>query len=202
MSLQKSNKLWTIFGIAAVAVVGLLWILRPLDKAAANPSAISQPGQNQLSTASATSSPTFRTPGTATTTLTLDAINRTSTTSVRVTPSNPVGSIAVNEAFLAVQMIGSSTVSLLDIGWEHSQDGLDFYRDYASSTSRLAYASTTPSGQPFNSFPTFPGTGNINNLFLLEVPKIPARYVRAVLTVPIGSLNSTSWAQFITKQER
>jgi len=198
---QKKIGYW-VFVLAGFAVGLAFYWLNPLERAAANPVSISQPGQNQLSTSSATSTPSFKTPGTATTTLTLDVINRTSTTSVRITPTDASGSIAINEAHLAVQIVGSSTASLLDIIWEYSQDGIDFYRDYASSTTRIAYASTTPSGQPFNSFPAYPGTGNISNLFLLQVPKIPARYVRAVMVVPIGSLNSTSWAQFITKVER
>lgn len=186
-------------------VVGLLYLLGPIDKAAANPSTISQPGVSKLSTASASSTPTFMTPGTATSTLTLDTINGYATTTLTPLVSDGVtNAVAVDQAWLAVQMTGSSTASNLRIDWEYSNDGIDFYRDNATSTV-LGYASSTPrgiGGQSESQLPKYKQTGVVTQGTLLEVPKIPARYLRAVLSVPAGSLNSTNWAQFFTRQQR
>ena len=204
---MKKTNIYGLYLIGMLAVLsGLLYLLNPFEKAAANPSTISQPGVDKLATASASSTPTFMRAGTATSTLTLDTINGYATTTLTPLVSDGItNAIAINEAFLAVQMTGSSSVnSLVRVNWEYSNDGIDFYRDNATSTV-LTYSSSTPNGiggQAFTSLPQHRSTGNITQGFLLAVPSIPSRYVRAVLTVPIGSLNSTNWAQYFTRQQR
>lgn len=199
---RNKKILWSLFVMSGVAAfVGLFLAFD--NRAAANPSTISPSSQTKYSTTNASSTPTFMTAGTATSTLTLDQINKVSTTSLVMKPlSDAAGLVGVDQAYLALQITGSSSAnSLVDIKWEYSNDGIDFYRDNATST-RIAYASTTPSGQSFGETPKHRQTGNVTNNVLIAVPAVPARYVRAVITVPIGSLNSTNWAQFITREQR
>jgi hypothetical protein len=203
--MSRNKKIaYSLFAIVGVIVFASLFLMFD-NKAAANPSTVSN-NRSNMGTSSASSTPTFMTPGTATSTLTLDAINGFATTTL--TPLTSVGesnATAVDQAWLAVQITGSSSVSsFVDINWEYSQDGKDFYRDNATST-RLAYASTTArgvGGQSVGNLPQYKATGNLTNMIFVEVPKIPARYVRAVMTVPAGSLNSTNWAQYLTRQQR
>ena len=198
---------WIAFGLIGAVVFCLLYLLNPIEKSAANPSTISQPGVSKLSTSSASSSPAFMRPGLATSTLTLDTINQVSTTTLNITPTDAAGFVGVDQTFLAVQITGSSSVnSLLQVNWEFSNDGIDFYSNKISDTSSttLRYSTTTQNlgGVGFSALPQYLNTGNPTNGFLVDVPVVPARYVRAVLSVPIGSLNSTNWAQFITRQEK
>lgn|SRR3990167_7475312 len=205
--MSRTQKIFfAVFLVAGLLFGGYTFFLLS-QKAAANPSAVGQSGQGVLSTSSATGTPQFMTPGAATSTLTLDQINKVSTTSLRITRTDSIGQIGYDQSWLALQMTGSSSVSsFLDLTWEYSNDGVDFYRDIATSTNqRFAYSSTTPNGiggQSVGNLPKYQGTGNITNAFLVEVPKLPARYIRAVLTVPAGSLNSTNWGQYFTRQER
>ena len=202
--LAIKNILVILSGIL-VSLGALVFLLNnpPVEKAAGNPSTISRPGVEVYSTGSATGTPSFITAGTGTSTLTLDTINQISTTTQQFLARGTVtNAVALNEAWLALQFTGSSTASRVKIDWEYSNDGIDFYQDNATSTT-LSYASSTAlSGLGVSEQPTLTSTGNIVNKRLIEVPKIPARFIRAVISVPIGFSNMSTWAQFIVRQQR
>ena len=207
---DKTKKIMSwAFGGGVLLMLGLLYLLNPIDKAAANPSTISLAGQNRFSTASATGTPAFMTPGTATTTLTFDTINKISTTTLALTVEGEQNATAVDNSFLALQMTGSSSLtSTLRVDFEYSNDGIDFYKDFLlgySTTTLVRYSSSTPlgiGGQSQGDIPNYRQTSAKTFGILIKVPDVPARYIRAVLSVPIGAGNSTNWAQFITKQQR
>lgn len=153
----------------------------------------------------ATTSPVFMTAGTATSTYYYDA---------------GVGNnFAADNASFLVQFTGSSTpLSTLNIQFEYSQGAAgfncavtpgacDWYKDSllvggistttqaaglaVSNSYLLPMASTTLNGVAGNSART-------NRI--INVP-MPTRYVRAVLTLPIGSQNGAAWGEFVGKKQ-
>lgn len=138
--------------------------------------------------------------------------NFTATTSIAylrfgigtTTPTFDTGCAAAGSAdssVLAIQLTGSSTATTLNINFEYSQDGIDWYGGPATTTTSatvlattysLAFASTTFAGAV--------GTGNGIIYRLIAVPT-PMRYVRAVETLPSGSTNGAVWAEFIAKRQ-
>lgn len=149
-------------------------------------------------TATATSSPTFMTAGTATTTLACNI--QTGTTQ------------AFNNGYLLVQFTGSSTASKINIAFEHSTvEGIDWYADETigeaqqngiSTTTRtvdvsqpnvysLSFASTTVGGT---------GTTTATNFKVFNF-NAPINRVRAIITMPAGSQNGAVWAQIVGKRE-
>lgn len=150
------------------------------------------------STASATSTLTYLTAGTATTTLVYDSYKY-----------NGTGEINGKQTFtLGVQFTGSSTASALAWRYEYSnngncegdEDACDWYlgnintNENATSTfyslyqtHNLIHASSTM-GTMTNA------QDRMENIF--EVP-IMARYVRAVFYVPVGRGNGAFWAEAI-----
>lgn len=159
-------------------------------------------------TAAATSTVTFMTAGTATTTLYQPAYNN----------GNSMG---INSATLKVQFTGSSTASSLNIAFEYADDSsgtncvttpasCDWYKDslfgsgavVSTTTSAVGIGTTNVYSLPFSSS-TLSGAGGISSRTnrLINV-QTPAQYVRAVITMPVGSLNGAVWAQFIPSKER
>lgn len=144
-------------------------------------------------TASATTTVIYMTPGRATTTLAFD--------------TQEDGGFSADSAILAFQQAGSSTASLLDIDIEYSQDGRDWYRSGLSER-----ATTTPDvnvgpvqgfrSQFASSTDAYGAVSDANSAISMRAITIsvPARYVRAIFTVPIGSTNSAIWAQFVAKR--
>lgn len=180
-----------------IAVFGMFYTVK------ANPSYFIR--QNGPANAiSATSSVSYMTPGLATTTYYLDSGVGTAGSADRAT--------------LLVQFIGSSSpLSILNISYEYSQGGqgvdctvatstCDWYQDntvpIASTTQSIGniqtktwtFASTTQ-GQQFGV-----GTNGNRTLKAMDVPT-PTRYVRAILSVPTGSLNGAVWAEFVAKRQ-
>lgn len=165
-----------------------------------------------VQSASATTTLTYMTAGTATTTLVFDTYNA----------SSGVFTPTLSDALL-IQFTGSSTGSLLKINLEYSHGyngvecvsnptGCDWYEDPAPSGS--GYATTT---KPFDlgqvnqfslayasSTPTLGGIGatSINPAKRILSVKSPTRYVRAIFTLPVGSTNGAIWAQFVPLKER
>jgi hypothetical protein len=182
------NKKYLItIGIALVIIAGIgLSFTRPAD---ANPVS-STCGESS----SATSSPNYMTPGTGTTTITC-----------LVQPPNASGAV---EAFVAINRTASSTASDIKIDIEYSMDGVNWYSnntsDLGTTTPQIALAPTQSFILRFASS-TLPGGGQIpvpNNrearIFKIATP---TKYVRAVISVPIGSLNSGVYASIITRKD-
>src|SRR3990167_3178502 len=216
---RNQKAFWGLSAFLAVAFFATLFYLTP-ERAAANPSTVSRGSNANLSTNSATSTPTYMTPGTATSTLTLDAVNGTATTSLTIdTTAGVDNAVAVNSAVLLVNYVGSSSAnSYLKVDFEFSNDGVHFYQDFlnATSTSGLAnaltadnrdahifrYASSTSlSGKLIADLPNLLANYPANT-YAISVPDIPTRYIRAVFTTPLTSYNGAVWARFVTRQER
>lgn len=156
-------------------------------------------------TATATSSPVYMTPGTATTTEYFDAGIGTSQ--------------ALNKAKLLVQFAGTSTASRLkiDLEYSHGVAGVNCTSDptacdwYSNNMSgQDAAVSTTTEAMVFNgaSFSfnfssTSPGGagGNATTNKRIFSVDTPVRYVRAVASMPIGSFNGAVWMRFVGERE-
>ena len=155
-------------------------------------------------TAVATSTLTFITPGLATTTLTQQAY----------VAGNPTG---INAATLLVQLTGSSTLSIINIAFEYADAtsgtncqttpaSCDWYRDslIGSETGIISTSTNTINASQTNSYsltfastsPGGAGGANSRTTRILNV-QTPSQYVRAIITVPIGALNSAVWAKWL-----
>lgn len=190
--------------LAAIALVGSALIANP---AWANPTGWGTTAQS----ASATTSPSFMTPGTATTTVVYDSFQ------INGTNQSQGGSsaFATDEAVLLVQMTASSTFTQMNISFEYSNDRVDWYQDNllampaqeATTTPTRSIASANSVVWRYAS--STPGQGVVsatNNLDMkaLTVPT-PTRYVRAIFTLATTSGafidNGAVWAQFVPKKE-
>lgn len=146
-----------------------------------------------VETSSATTSPTFMTPGTATTTLTYDTFANGTT-------------YAPTKAYLLVQLVASTTDTVLNIDFEHSQDGAEWWQDHlvtpATTTGQTVvgtpnstswtFASSSENGQPVGAT-----SDRVTKMFTMPVP---LRHARAVFTVTGG--NATVWAQIVPVKEQ
>lgn len=180
-----------VISIITVAIILFVGGYISIQKVKANP--IFAPITVQ--TATATSSLIYMTPGTATTTLTLD------------TYSSGNSRLAMN-ATLLVQFVGTSTASILNIFPQYSQDGIDWYQDggslinnFATTTKPFDIGQVGPFNYTFSSTsPSFVAGNNTTSTRAVRV-NTPTRYVRAVFTLPIGSANGAIWAQFVPTKE-
>lgn len=173
--------------IASLAIVVALVGIYIINNAQANASAF-------ITKASATATTTlsYMTPGTATSTLSFDALSGPSQT-------------AFDSANLNICYNASSTASVLNTALEYSPDGTTWFQNNLNalaSTSPLAtiqsaqsfawpFASSTIGGQP-----VVPLLGYVCKT--VEV-RTPQRYVRAVFS--ITGANAGIWAQFVGKRE-
>src|SRR3990167_1756645 len=110
--------------IAFVLVLGVASLAFFSNRADANPSQIST-----KSTSSASTTPSFMTPGAATTTLSFD--------------TQEDGALSVDSAVLGINFSGSSTVAVLNVDIEYSQNGSSWYRD--NTLFENGESTTTPS---------------------------------------------------------
>lgn len=187
---MKKNRMRPIFAILAMAVSGALTFAGGAPAAHANQSTFCIGD----ATAPATTSPTYMTPGTATTTLT----DNTCQDSV----------VPYDSKSLLVQLTASSTGTTLNFGVEYSQDGIDWYAD---NTPSLATTSPTYSAQRANSYSwtfasTTPGGGAVpasNNIALkIFNVDVHARYTRVFFSLPPGSTNGAVWARWIGMRQQ
>lgn len=132
------------------------------------------------STASATSSVTYMTPGTATTTLTFDSY----ASSIN---------LGQNDVTLLVQATGSSTSAIINTSIEYSQDGIDWYQNNLSPLATTTQ--TLPIATP-NSYTWTLTTARQGKAILLEAP---VRYVRATFTNT--GANASFWASFQPRRD-
>lgn len=171
--------------------------------ALANPSYFATPS----STATATSTLTYMTPGTATTTLYYDAYEDAS-------------NAKSDSAVLALQLTGSSTISVWNISYEYALNNgvynckstptaCDWYSDTLFGTGMMV--STTTQAVNLNirnsltvnfASTTVGGKAGISTRTtrLINVPT-PTRFTRVVITMPAGSLNGAVWASIQPSKE-
>ena len=146
------------------------------------------------STATATTTLIYMTPGTATTTLVYDAYKFDGTSEVN-------GSLFFN---LAIQLKASSTATVLVTKFEFSNDGVDWYENnlntYAAGAIAIVvpnsytwtYASTTVGGAAI-------GASEDRGTKIISVP-VPTRYVRAVFSLTGAS--GGIWAEALGIKQR
>ena len=188
---KKFIKLVTAtLSIAIIAVVVCVNVVK------ANPIFFSTP----ISTATATTSPTWITAGTATTTLTYDSFlpNGSATT-------------GAYQAALLYQLVATSTLPAMNINFEFSDDGIDWYQNGGTATFTFATSS-----KPYdlsqvlqfrhNFASSTAGLGAITptsaTTTRIVVFPTPLRFSRAIFTVPTGSGQVAVWARIVPIKER
>lgn len=144
----------------------------------------------------ATSTLAYMTPGTATSTLVYDSYEQLGTNQ----PNQ--GNITIpNTVALAIQGVGSSTASIVNLACEYSDDGIDWYQNEmfpattsdpvlitAPNTFTFTNASSTIGGVAFNGFKK-----------IITCP-LPTRFVRAVASVTGDK--AAIWDTFIPSKQR
>jgi len=178
--------------IALVVATLVLSMVIGIKSASANPLYFA----DTSSTATATNTPTFMSAGTATTTLYYDAYGDFSN--------------AADTAALLLMLTGSSTNTLLNVQLEYAPNNgtynckltptaCDWYSHSVfdtpmSTTSPTIALNSITYTVPFAST-TQGGAGGISarTTRVLRIPTI-TRFVRAVLTLPVGSTNGAVWA--------
>lgn len=148
-----------------------------------------------------TSTPTFMTPGTATTTLAIDTAP---------------GGYALDSLTLLVQQTASSTNSIANIDFEFADDisgipcdtnqnACDWYSNDIFTQGTSSPSTLIQQTMSFNYASSSQGKllGTINSTRSLTAISIasPTRYIRAIFTVPIGAKNTSVWAEFIGKKQ-
>jgi len=162
----------SIFSVALVLLVAGVGIF----VAHANPSFF-MPIQ---STAAATSTVSQIIPGTATTTLVFDSMLN----------GRPY---AADSAVLLLQVTASSTSSVVNVAYQYSYNGADWYSDNLF----MATTTATMSATTVNSY-TWTLASTATTSKALSAP-VPVRYTRAVISA--SGANSFIWAAFAPKQE-
>jgi hypothetical protein len=157
-------------------------------------------------TATATSTLTFMTPGTATTTLYFDS-------------SVGAPGKAVDKAVLLTQLTASSTNTKLNIGVEYSNGvagtdctlvptACDWYADEqqnsVTATTSQAYQIGTPITYSWTYASTTQGGAAVGNsnigLKVITLP-MPTRYTRVFYSLGIGGTNGAVWGQIIPQRQ-
>jgi len=153
----------------------------------------------------ATTSPAYMTPGTATTTKYFD--------------TGSSNNFATDNAVFALQFTGSSTDSSVSVAFEYAAgvDGsnckttptaCDWYKDgtldiAGFSTTSQASNVTVPNSFTMSFASTTQGgaVGSSTRALRLITAPTYTRYIRAVITMPAGSLNGAVWGEFIGKKQ-
>lgn len=173
-------------GIGIFLGIGALGLLAGATVAFANPSYFAT-GVSTNNAASTT--PTYMTPGTA-----------TSTTPVYNAYIGKVSSqYAANSAGLLQRLCASSTATTFKTAVEYSADGIDWYANFVGSTSTITtssvltqtFASTSLDGAPI-------AANNQCTTVALTIPT-PFQYVRVYTT--ITGANGSVWQQLVPIKE-
>lgn len=183
LSTIRKHHVATACALAIVAI--LAYAVLSIPQAHANPSSFlrKQP-------ATASTSPTYMTPGTATTTFAFDTAQG--------------NNFAPDSAVFLAQQTASSTGNLAFF-IEYSQDGADWYQSNVGTqgTTTAVQNITTPFSYLWTFASTTPGggapAGNRQNK-AIEV-KTPTRFVRIVFYIPAGTTNSAIWGEWVAKKE-
>lgn len=192
MNILKKNR-WEIGAFSLVALSAIFAILLLAPSAHANP--LRFPAT--VTTSSATTSPVFLTPGTATSTVTYDAW------------ANGGGSQAFDKATLLLQMTASSTSTTYNVSVEYSQDGIDWYSDAllqsVTGTSSQRYSVNTPIGYSITYASTTPGGAIVpataNTAYRALTIPTPTRFVRVFTALAIGGTNGAIWQQIVGQKQ-
>lgn len=185
MKLTINSKVFT--GIIVITAAVVMMMFSFIKNTHANPSFFLR-----SQSASATTTVSYMTPGTATTT----------------SPSFDTGVGAAqgaDSAVLLTRFVGSTSAAILNITLEYSQDNIDWYSD------RLSAGATTTQAINITQSTTYSLTAQGNNpggiggtasstLRSIVVPT-PTRYVRAVYSIPVGSTNGSVWGEFVAKRQ-
>lgn len=153
-----------------------------------------------VQTATATTSPVYQTPGTATTTITFDSYSAAGGAQIA----------AIDLGVLLGQFTGSSTATTWNISEEVSQDGIDWYADNTFITTNASttqsYFINTPIGYKLPFASSTPDGGNVpanNNLILRAIHlNFPTRFVRVFVSLSLGGTNGGFWGQIIPERQK
>lgn len=186
------NKILSIFGILALV---LCFTYRTEIVRAVAPYFV-----RVAATSTATTTPAYMTPGTATSTLTTDI----------TTYGLGIGDIQGDMNLrLALQLTGSSTNSTLNYRNEYSNGSncgnaplsCDWYQDSVTTTGQNA---TTTIIAPFHVFRLDAASTTIGNKTVADNRTMPivlvpimARWVRTIFYLPVGSSNASIWAEVL-----
>lgn len=177
-------------------LLALLAVFGVAGTAHANPSYFA----TATSTAAATTTPAYMTPGTATTTTPVyDAYAQT---------TNGGLTAKADYAGLLVQFTASSTASKLTGNVEYSQDGIDWYRNYVFDPSQTSATSTANNiNAPFMiswqfASSTVGGAAqtNTNRSTAAMLIPTPFRYTRVVFSMT--GANGAVWAELVPIKEQ
>lgn len=173
-----------LLGLSVLGASSLLFV----PKAHANPLR-SVPA---ASTADATTTIPFMTPGTGTT-----------TTAVFDSFANGANAYP-DRAALLTQFTASSTSSILGIRLEYSQDNIDWYSDNLNSNATTSFANSITSASTFtwtfaSTTPGAGAVGNTNRSSKVIFINVPTRYIRAVYT--ITGANGGVWGSIIPQRQ-
>jgi len=154
------------------------------------------------SLATATTTVTYQSAGNSTTTIVYDAYCLGGTNQSYTGDNNPADS-----AVLLLDRTASSTLSQTRVEYEYSMDGIDWYKDRLSydalnstTTSPFFTGGVTLTWQFAST--TFGGQSGALTRDSISIPvETPTRYVRAIITVPVGALNSSIWGRVVPKKE-
>lgn len=187
------NKIYKIIGLVLAII-----LLAGVVAVKASPSAFLPTTQS----ASATTTVSYLTPGTATTSLIYDSFSINNSGSVNKTQLTDM-------ATLFIQLAASTTATKLNINLEYSQDGIDWFQDGGNIQNGFATTS-----KPFDigqvsqynfSFASstagLGGAATIGTTTRAISVRVPTRYLRAVYSLAIGGGNGAVWSQIIPSRQ-
>lgn len=189
-SKAMKNRLYTALGVAAVSLAILI--------GGASVAAAANYFSTTVQTSVATSTPAYMTPGTATSTLTYNTL--TNNSNATATPTGATVPAKADKIDVLIGFTGSSTSAVLNLNYEYSIDGIDWYQNflptgaYSTTTSALMpslvsikvpFANTTIGGAS--------ATQAVDR-FVIEVPA-PTKDVRIVASVT--GANGAVWMQVV-----
>lgn len=171
--------------LAGISLLVLTFVFVAV-KVNANPLQI--PYASNCMTSSATTSVKYMSAGTATTTITCDSYN--------LAPSI-VDGYPMLHAALGIQYVASTSAAQINIAVQYSMDGVDWFDN------NLSQLATTTANMNLTTAENITINGNSTSSTTRKMISIetPTRYVRTVMTIPIGSTNGSVWAQIIPIKE-
>jgi ABC-type maltose transport system permease subunit len=151
----------------------------------------------RAASATATTTVTYMTPGTATTTVVYDSYEKIGT-------NQKVGGDTTlpNFVAVAVQGVSSSSISVLNIACEYSSDNLDWYQNdlfAATSSGVMPIAAPSTFSYTFAST-TLNGVAYGNKFAKIVQCPVPLQYVRAVVTNT--GANLSQWTAIYPVKQR
>lgn len=185
---MKAEHYYATFLGGLVFLVGVFFLAS--GKAEANPSSLVY----GCKTAPATSTVVYMTGGTATTTIICDLMG------------SGGSRLAENATLTLFRNFSNAPASVQKVTYEYSND----YTTFAPAASTWYTVSTTTPNNPASPIFTWipasttwsgaPGAPKDYDATIIDVP-VKARWVKAVITVPVGAASSTVWGEIVKKVE-